>query len=378
MNKIFFLFLLLVFFYSVGSQRFMLFPSLVDKQAKALIEELKAKGKFETLGFYIIKNGEIKAAQECVSKGFSSESVCKKTVALISQELNAQSSNLINRIKNEGKWDEVINYIKKNGADKATDNYYQKGYAYKLVYRNVIEIAMKESASTSFKKETKKDGSIYLTPSSGKYNYVLIFLHGLFQTPQDIVSKYKTNGLFSNFKIIFPSAPMRPTTPAGGKKIHSWYDISRITVDKSPIKEEEIDFKQFDESSQIIKKLITEEAKALNGDYNKIFLGGYSQGACLTFDVGLSFSYKLGGIFAFCGMPFKHTKINRKNKEKLNICVGLGSNDNYFPLKQTKNQINSLIGERKTLKIKEYKNQGHELTQTGINDMGNYIQMKLI
>ena len=145
------------------------FPSLVDKQAKALIEELKEKGILETLGFYIIKNGEIKAAQECVSKRFSSESVCKKTVALISQELNAQSSHLINRIKNEGKQDEVINYIRKNGADKATGNYYQKGYAYKLVYRNVIEIAMKERASTSFKKKTKKDGSIYLTPSSGKY-----------------------------------------------------------------------------------------------------------------------------------------------------------------------------------------------------------------
>lgn len=381
MNKICFFFLIFELYTNVESQKIIYFSSSVDKQSKALIEELKEKGKLETIGLYIIKNGESKAAQECVNKGYGTESICKKTIEIISREINSQSSNLIKRIKNEGKWDDVINFIIKNGADKATDNCYHKNYAYKVVCRNVVEIAiaMKESSSTSFKKETKKDGTICLTPSSGKYNYILVFLHGLFQTPQNIVNKFINSiGAFPNFKIILPSAPMRETTPAGGKKLNSWYDIKRSAVDKSPIKEEEMNFNQFDESSQKIKKLLNEEVKALNGDYSKIYLGGYSQGACLTFDIGLSFNYQLGGIFSFCGMPFKHTKINRKNKEKLNICVGLGSNDNYFPLKQTKNQIKSLIGERKTLKIKEYKNQAHELSQSGINDMGNYIKNKLI
>lgn len=379
MKKICLFFLIFELFSNVQSKKFISLSSTVDKQAKALIEELKAKGKLETVGFNIIKNGELKTAQECVNKGCGTESVCKKTVEIISRELNTQSSDLIKRIKNEGKWDDVINYIRNYGEDKATTDCFQKGYSYKVVCRKVVDIAMKEGASTSFKKETKKDGTISLTPSSGKYNYVLIFLHGLFQTPQKIVDKFsKSSGLFSNFKIILPSAPIRETTPAEGKKINSWYDIKRSAVDKSPIKEEEMNFIQFDESSQKIKKLITGEVKALNGDYSKVFLGGYSQGACLTFDVGLSFDYQLGGIFSFCGMPFKHTKINRKNKEKLNICVGLGSIDNFFPLKQTKNQIISLLGERKTLKIKEYKNQAHELTQNGINDMGNYIKNKLI
>ena len=376
--KIICLFLLIFEFLSnIESHKFIFLPSIIDKQAKALIEELKKKGNLEALRFYIIKNGKSKASEECKIKGYGSESVCKKTIEIISRELNVQSSDLNKKIKSKGKWDDLINYIKKNGANKAIDNHYQEGYTYKEVSPNAVEFAMKGSSSISFKKEVKKDGSICLTPSSGKYNYVLIFLHGLYQTPQGIENKFNKE-LFSNFKIILPSAPMRETTPAGGKKLNSWYDIKRSAVDKSPIKEEEMNFKQFDESSQKIKKLITEEVKALNGDYSRIFLGGYSQGACLTFDVGLSFSYQLGGIFSFCGMPFKHTKINRKNKEKLNICVGLGSKDNYFPLKQTKNQINSLIGERKTLKIKEYKNQAHELTQTGINDMINYIKNRLI
>ena len=239
-------------------------------------------------------------------------------------------------------------------------------------------IILKGSRS-SFKKETRKDKTIILTPKSGKYNYVLIFLHGLFETPQSIVGKFdrSDNPLSSSFKIILPAAPVQKCSPAGGKKINSWFDVYRSAPTKIPLKEEEMNLKQYDESSQKIKNLINQEASKLNGDYKRIFVGGFSQGACLTYDIGLSFNHLIGGIFALCGIPFQHTKINKSIRDKLNICVGLATMDVYFPLEQSKSKIKKVIGQTNKLKIKEFFG-SHELTNELVSAMENYIKNKLI
>jgi len=62
----------------------------------------------------------------------------------------------------------------------------------------------------------------------------------------------------------------------------------------------------------------------LNGDYSKIFIGGYSQGACLAYDIGLSFDKILGDIVCFCGIPFKKTQKLSYNRNNLNILAILG------------------------------------------------------
>ena len=233
--------------------------------------------------------------------------------------------------------------------------------------------------SSPFKKETKKDKTIILTPKSGNYNYVLIFLHGLFQTPQKIVSKFdkSDNPLSNSFKIILPAAPVQKCSPAGGKKINSWFNVYRNGPTKIPLKEEEMDLEQYDASSQIIKNLVIQEASKINGDYSRIFVGGFSQGACLTYDIGLSFNHLLGGIFSLCGIPFKHTKINKSIKDKLNICIGLANFDEYFPLEQAKNTIKHVIGNAKKMKIKEFFG-SHELTNELVFAMEDYIKNKLI
>lgn len=233
--------------------------------------------------------------------------------------------------------------------------------------------------SSPFKKETKKDKTIVLTPKSGKYNYILIFLHGLFETPQSIVGKFdkSDNPLSSSFKIILPAAPVQKCSPAGGKKINSWYDVYRNAPTKIPLKEEEMNLMQYDQSSQIIKNLINQEVSKVNGDYSRIFVGGFSQGACLTYDIGLNFNHLLGGIFSLCGIPFKHTKINKSIKDKLNICIGLANFDIYFPLEQAKNTIKHVIGTSKKIKIKEFF-ASHELTNEMVLTMEEYIKNKLI
>lgn len=224
-----------------------------------------------------------------------------------------------------------------------------------------------------FKRIVKPDKEIQLIPKSGKYDYVFIFMHGLFATPNNFVDKFdKFNGpLPDSFKIILPCAPLQKADFNKGNPTTSWFNISAKYG--GIIYEDCIDYKQLDISSKRIKNIIHEEAKLLNNDYSKIFVSGFSQGACLSFDIGLSFDYLLGGIACFCGVPFSHTDILKNNKNNLNIFIALGCKDGFFQLDFAKSQISDLIGNNSNLIVKEYKKYDHQVYDEELEDMNKFI-----
>ena len=139
------------------------------------------------------------------------------------------------------------------------------------------------------------------------------------------------------------------------------------------IYEDCIDYKQLELSSNQIKKIIHEEAKLLDGKYSNIFVSGFSQGACLSFHIGLGFEKKLGGIACFCGVPFSYTKTNQNNKKNLNIFIALGWKDQFFQLNYAKEQIKSIIGNNQNLVLKEYKSNAHQVYDDELNDLNKFI-----
>ena len=56
-----------------------------------------------------------------------------------------------------------------------------------------------------------------------------------------------------------------------------------------------------EESGKILQVIIDKEADLLGGDYSKIFLLGYSQGAMMAAWIGLMSDKPLGGIVGICG-----------------------------------------------------------------------------
>ena len=220
----------------------------------------------------------------------------------------------------------------------------------------------------------KPNKEIHLIPKSNSYKYVYIFIHGLTQSPLDYVKRFgKFNGpIPDTFKIILLCAPVQKNDFVNGYRTTSWFNI---TVDEDGIiYEDTIDFKQFDISSNFIKKIIHEEAKLLNGDYSKIFVGGFSQGSCLCYDIGLSFEYLLGGITCFCGVPFSHTKINQNNRKNLNIFAVFGCQDHEFPVNFAMKQIKTFIGDNKNLVVKKYEAYGHNIYDDELEDMKQFIK----
>ena len=125
-----------------------------------------------------------------------------------------------------------------------------------------------------FNRITKPNNDIYLIPKSNKYEYIFIFIHGLYATPKTYVDLFdKKDGVFpSNFKIIIPCAPVQNVDVNEGKPTTSWFNINK--KHGKEIREDNIDYNQLKSSSNLIIKIIKEEAELLNNDFSKIFLCG--------------------------------------------------------------------------------------------------------
>jgi len=360
-----------------------------DNEVQKLIKKLKDEKKWDDVGAFVTKNGEIFFLNVCEARGYTSL-VCHQIIKRIVQEFNVKEvKSFLKRIKNAGKWKENLQYIKENGFNSAVDKFCI-GFSTQTVCKRALYYIMKDGdmgeipsnpiANSLFMEEVKSNGDIHLIPLSGKYKYVFIFLHGLNTPPGRFVEKFceLSDPIFGSFKIIIPSAPRQIVDAHNGQLINSWLSLHRSKEDRSPFEEEEIDFKELIKTSSKIKKIIFEEVYyKLHRDYSKIFIGGFSEGACLAYHIGLTLKNIVGGIVSFCGIPLKKTEKLPDNGMNLNILAILGGKDSMFPLNEAKHQIKSLIAGNNNLLIKEFPFSGHEVTDDEIKEMKSFILNKI-
>ena len=224
-----------------------------------------------------------------------------------------------------------------------------------------------------FKRIMKNKNDIILLPKSGKYDYVYIFMHGLFTSPSKYVDFFDTadTPIPPNFKIIMPCAPFQNADFNQGRPTTSWFNIS--TKYGGVIYEDTINYKQLEESSNRIKNIINEEAKLLNNDYSKIFVSGFSQGSFLSFYIGLSCEHLLGGIACFCGFPLSKTKFVENNRNNLKIFAAFGVKDGFVEIGFVREQMKKLLGKNENVVMKEYKNYEHQVYEEELRDMKKFI-----
>ena len=224
--------------------------------------------------------------------------------------------------------------------------------------------------------KTIKDDEINLIPKSGKYDYVLIFIHGLTGNSSENLEKFdkKDGPIPGNFKIILPCAPVANVSRLGFNTT-SWFDITGINNDI--IVEEDINFDDLDKSANRIKQIIENEVTNVDGNYSRIFVGGFSQGACLSYHVGLSFEHTLGGIIPFCGIPVSKTEIQENNKKDLNIYSILGGKDIYINLNYAMNKTLTVLSKFEKLKIEIFQNEEHAVKEYELEYVKTFIKSLL-
>lgn len=204
----------------------------------------------------------------------------------------------------------------------------------------------------------------------------LIFCHGLGDSPTSWV--YFANEIKKNIKdmkIILLKAEDNKVSVNNGLIMPSWFDIFEIPITLETINK--TDYIQ--NSTNIIHNIINSEIeKGINP--NKIYIGGFSQGAALALIYSQYKKYKLGGVIILSGWMLDINSINILKKLNINIpiFIGHGTNDKIVLYENAKYLDNILKKNRFTnVTFNTYNNMGHNCSNKEIYDIIMWINKNI-
>ena len=185
------------------------------------------------------------------------------------------------------------------------------------------------------------------------------------------------HGVGSNEKDLFSLAPQLPQeffiiSPRGpftlGEGRYAWYNVDFSTG--KPI----INAEQETASRELIRTFIREIKQ--NHDLDEVYLGGFSQGAIMSYSIGLMYPTEVSGIIALSGRILDEIKPFVKKDDylqKLRIFIAHGIQDNTLPIhyaRAAKDYIDSLGAQ---LTYHEYPI-AHQINNQVLLDLNNWLQ----
>jgi len=136
--------------------------------------------------------------------------------------------------------------------------------------------------------------------------YCIIWLLGVDNCPENFVNQFENEIPYlkkENTKVILMRAPVQYVNIYGTNKT-SWFNILCNPINSSNC----YNFTDATISKRMLVKVIKQEAKKLNGKYQNIFIGGHSQGACISLYTAYSIKQLLGGVLICSGILFPETE----------------------------------------------------------------------
>ena len=125
-------------------------------------------------------------------------------------------------------------------------------------------------------------------------------------------------------KVILLNAPSQAVTINRGMEMNSWFDITALGETLS------VNEDQIATSTARVTQVLEEEAKALGGDYSKVFVGGFSQGCLMSINTAILAPFRVGGVLGLSGAAFesllkkmKEDKEGRFEDKKKNLSLFL-------------------------------------------------------
>ncbi|KAL7065728.1 phospholipase/carboxylesterase family protein [Cryptosporidium serpentis] len=229
---------------------------------------------------------------------------------------------------------------------------------------------------------------LYYEPEN--YKEVIIWLHGLGGNANEWSDLIQRSILYPKLvktKWILLSAPQRPVTLNNGMLSPAWFDIKSLNEGANE------DIEGFKQSAvRIINIIRKEENKGIK--QNKIIIGGFSQGAAMSYLVGLAAkNIHLGGIIALSGwLPLRNDGFNKgnesllnddylyfgntkENKNRIKIFVGHGEDDFIVQHTWGKNSANIIRDHLKLplITFNSYSNMGHSINNSELLDVYNFM-----
>ena len=214
---------------------------------------------------------------------------------------------------------------------------------------------------------------IIINPTE-EYTHCIIWLHGLDNSPENFQKLFGEEIPFikqNNTKIILMRAPYQNVT-YWGNNMTSWFDLFTFPIDDPDC----YNFTDVNNSRRMLAKVIRQEAKLLKGQYQNIFVGGHSQGACISLYTAYNLKKLIGGVLVCSGILFEQAEIVG-DKNKLKVFLAHGDKDQAIPFvyhKETVKRIENFEGVKKFY----YVGHGHSIADFEKVDMGGFLNDSMI
>lgn len=202
----------------------------------------------------------------------------------------------------------------------------------------------------------------------------VIWMHGLGADGNDFVPIVKELNLEGcpAIRFVFPHAPMLEVTINGGRMMPAWYDISASEFgrddDEASVRSSEADIRALIER---------EKERGIAAD--KILIGGFSQGCAMTFQTGLRYPEKLGGLLCLSGyFPLEASFEAERSEANKNIPIyyGHGRGDQVIPITRAQQTLALLKKLDYNVEWHEY-DMPHSVCMEEIIDISNFLKRVL-
>jgi len=188
----------------------------------------------------------------------------------------------------------------------------------------------------------------------------IILLHGVGSNEQDLFSL--ADHLPDRYYVI---AARGPFTLSAGR--YAWYNVDFSTGKPVINAEQEVS------SRAVIKQFVAQVKQKYTLD--EIYLGGFSQGAIMSYSVGLSNPEEVNGIIALSGRVLEQTQqvvVRNEALSQLRIFIAHGTHDGTLPVHYARQAQAFLQTLHVPLTYHEY-NMGHQVNGEVIQDLIHWL-----
>ena len=185
---------------------------------------------------------------------------------------------------------------------------------------------------------------------------IVIMMHGYGASMHDLVSIAQAIN-DKDYIYIFPNAPIEMNV-GFYQKGYAWFPIE--TAD-------------YIESSELLEETIEQIIKSYK--YNKIYIGGFSQGGMMALHAGLFSNRDYSGTIILSSkiIDDKSTKIGINNPDNTKIFISHGRFDSIIDIEEGRRIKQTLQKQGFDLFYKEY-DIGHEISTDVIEDLSNWLE----
>ena len=135
--------------------------------------------------------------------------------------------------------------------------------------------------------------------------------------------------------------------------------------------------KKINNSKNLINKFLDELVKLYGDEDTKLVLGGFSQGAMMALEVGLTLPDQICGLISCSGwIHSPQLDIEPDPNNKQDIYLAHGSLDDIVPIQKSIEAMDKLSSIGYTTQFREYEI-AHEISHIEISDISEWLQSKI-